>query len=255
MMCEVEGLERLISEGRRALERGDAASARAAFEPALVDRTCGDTLAGLAEALFLERDYATCKGLFERAYAAYRQEHNPLGAYHAARIVARFCGGMDGEWALYNGWMGRARSMLEEAPEDSAERGRLELRKPYGPGWVLVGDAGYHKDPVTAQGISDAFRDVELVVDGLDDVFSGRQTFNETMSRYQKTRDEHVLPMYDFTCQMATMEPPPPEIAQVLGAVSTNRDASDAFASMIAGTLPVPEFFSPENIGRIMAAV
>jgi hypothetical protein len=96
---------------------------------------------------------------------------------------------------------------------------------------------------------------VELVVDGLDDVFSGRQTFNETMSRYQKTRDEHVLPMYDFTCQMATMEPPPPEIAQVLGAVSTNRDASDAFASMIAGTLPVPEFFSPENIGRIMAAV
>jgi 2-polyprenyl-6-methoxyphenol hydroxylase-like FAD-dependent oxidoreductase len=119
----------------------------------------------------------------------------------------------------------------------------------------LVGDAGYHKDPVTAQGISDAFRDVELVVDGLDDVFSGRQTFNQAMSHYQKARDEHVLPMYDFTCQMATMEPPPPEIAQVLGAVSTNQDASDAFASMIAGTLPVPEFFSPENIGRIMAAV
>src|SRR5258706_4410935 len=33
------------------------------------------------------------------------------------------------------------------------------FRKPYGPGWALVGDAGYHKDPYTGQGITDAFRD------------------------------------------------------------------------------------------------
>lgn len=32
------------------------------------------------------------------------------------------------------------------------------FRKPYGPGWALVGDAGYHKDPITAFGIHDAFR-------------------------------------------------------------------------------------------------
>ena len=114
MMFEVEGSKALISEGRNALERGDAASARTAFEGALAERTCGDTLAGLAEALFLERDYATCRGLFERAHAAYRQEHNPLGAYHAGRMVARFYGGLDGEWAIYNGWTGRARSVLEE---------------------------------------------------------------------------------------------------------------------------------------------
>ena len=37
------------------------------------------------------------------------------------------------------------------------------FRKPYGPGWALVGDAGYIKDPVTAQGIHDAFRDAELL--------------------------------------------------------------------------------------------
>ena len=36
------------------------------------------------------------------------------------------------------------------------------FRKPYGPGWALVGDAGYNKDPITAQGITDAFRDAEL---------------------------------------------------------------------------------------------
>src|SRR5687767_2509845 len=35
------------------------------------------------------------------------------------------------------------------------------FRKPFGPGWALVGDAGYHKDPITGQGISNAFRDAE----------------------------------------------------------------------------------------------
>ena len=35
------------------------------------------------------------------------------------------------------------------------------FRNPYGPGWALVGDAGYIRDPITAQGISDAFRDAE----------------------------------------------------------------------------------------------
>jgi 2-polyprenyl-6-methoxyphenol hydroxylase-like FAD-dependent oxidoreductase len=129
------------------------------------------------------------------------------------------------------------------------------FRKPFGPGWVLVGDAGYRKDPITAQGISDAFHDVELVVDGLDDALSGRQTFDEAMAYYQKTRDEHALPMYDFTCQLASMEPPPPEMQHLLGAVSASREGGNAFASMTAGTMPVPEFFSPENIGRIMATV
>ena len=40
------------------------------------------------------------------------------------------------------------------------------FRKPFGPGWALVGDAGYNKDFITAQGIQDAFRDAELCVRG-----------------------------------------------------------------------------------------
>ena len=35
------------------------------------------------------------------------------------------------------------------------------FRRSAGPGWALVGDAGYHKDPETAQGITDALRDAE----------------------------------------------------------------------------------------------
>ena len=47
------------------------------------------------------------------------------------------------------------------------------LRKPFGPGWALVGDAGYTKDFITGLGISDAFRDAEQCAGALDEAFSG----------------------------------------------------------------------------------
>ena len=48
------------------------------------------------------------------------------------------------------------------------------FRTPFGPGWALVGDAGYNKDPITAQGIGDAFRDAELCAAALGRGVHGR---------------------------------------------------------------------------------
>ena len=56
------------------------------------------------------------------------------------------------------------------------------FRKPYGPGWALVGDAGYHKDPITAFGITDAFRDAEAAAAALDDAFAGRRPYDDAMA-------------------------------------------------------------------------
>ena len=84
------------------------------------------------------------------------------------------------------------------------------FRRPYGPGWALVGDAGYNKDFITAQGMLDAFRDAELCATAPDQSFSGARPYDDAMADYQSTRDEHVLPMFEFTCQLATLEPPPP---------------------------------------------
>jgi flavin-dependent dehydrogenase len=128
------------------------------------------------------------------------------------------------------------------------------FRKPYGPGWALVGDAGYNKDPITAQGISDAFRDAEMCSTALDESFSGRRTFDDAMSAWHRTRDAHAAPIYEFTTQLATLEVPPPEMQQLLGAVSRDRDAMDSFVSVVAGTVSPVEFFDPANIGRIMSA-
>ncbi len=127
------------------------------------------------------------------------------------------------------------------------------LRKPFGSGWALVGDAAYHKNPITAMGINDAFRDAELLTAALDDAIAERRAFAEGMSDYQRVRDREALPVYEFTDDFAQLRPPPPELAQLLGAMRGNQEAMDGFVSVQANTLPAPEFFAPENVGRIMS--
>jgi 2-polyprenyl-6-methoxyphenol hydroxylase-like FAD-dependent oxidoreductase len=128
------------------------------------------------------------------------------------------------------------------------------FRKPYGPGWALVGDAGYHLHPITAMGITDAFLDAERLAGALDAVFSGRSAFEEAMAGYQAERDRQAMPMYEMTFDLAQLDQPPPlETLQLLGAVARSQGAMDDFVSVQAGTLPVLEFFDPENIGRIIA--
>jgi 2-polyprenyl-6-methoxyphenol hydroxylase-like FAD-dependent oxidoreductase len=128
------------------------------------------------------------------------------------------------------------------------------FRKPYGPGWALVGDAGYNKDPITAQGISDAFRDAERCAVAIDQSLSGARPFDEAMADYQRDRDEHVTPMYEFTCQLATLEPPPPPVQQLFRAIHGNQRAMDGFVQMNAGTISPAQFFSPENVAAIHGA-
>jgi 2-polyprenyl-6-methoxyphenol hydroxylase-like FAD-dependent oxidoreductase len=128
------------------------------------------------------------------------------------------------------------------------------FRKPYGRGWALVGDAGYNRDFITGQGIMDAFHDAELCATALDHAFSGKRPFDDAMSEYQRARDARVKAMYEFTCQLATLDPPPPEMQQLFAAIHGKQKAMDAFARMNAGTISPAEFFAPGNVGAMTAA-
>jgi flavin-dependent dehydrogenase len=144
---------------------------------------------------------------------------------------------------------------LRHAQRESRFVGTAELqgyfRQPFGPGWALVGDAGYHKNPVTAMGISDAFRDAEVIASSLHDVLSGERRFEAAMLDYQRARDETVRPVYEFTDQFARLEPPPLELQQLLGSLHGNQAGIDDFISVQAGTLSAPEFFAPDNVARL----
>ncbi len=127
------------------------------------------------------------------------------------------------------------------------------FRRPFGPGWALVGDAGYNKDPITAQGISDAFHDAERCSAALHDGFGGRRPLDQALADWQRERDAAAMPMYEFTTQLATLAPPPVEMQQLLHAVAGNQDAMDAFVSVAAGTMSPLAFFDPKHVERIFS--
>jgi flavin-dependent dehydrogenase len=127
-------------------------------------------------------------------------------------------------------------------------------RKPFGPGWALIGDAGYHKDPILGQGITDALRDAETLTAAIDSGLSGRQEMMDALAGYQRTRDETVGPMYQFNCQLAQLAEPPPEIQQLFGAMRNNPEAISQFFGVITDAVPVQTFFAPENMQRIITA-
>jgi 2-polyprenyl-6-methoxyphenol hydroxylase-like FAD-dependent oxidoreductase len=118
------------------------------------------------------------------------------------------------------------------------------FRQAFGPGWALVGDAGYSKDPITAQGISDAFHDAEACAAALDEAWSGRREIGEAMGEFQRRRDEHAAPRYELATQLGTLEAPPPELAQLLASLAGNQDGMNDFASLIAGSLSPADFFT-----------
>jgi 2-polyprenyl-6-methoxyphenol hydroxylase-like FAD-dependent oxidoreductase len=162
---------------------------------------------------------------------------------------------------------GHFRRALESTPSvaDRLRRARREerwsgiagvrnyFRRPFGPGWALVGDAAYQKDPITAQGISDAFLDADALAASLDQAWSTGRSLDEILAAQQARRDERVRPMYEFTCQLAALEPPPPEMQQLFLALRGNREATSQFYSAITGSRPLPEFMDPANLERIIA--
>ena len=162
---------------------------------------------------------------------------------------------------------GHVRKVLESTPTvaDRLQRATREekwigiagvpnyFRRPFGPGWALVGDAAYDRDPITAQGISDAFVDADALTAALDEGWSGRRSLDDGLAACQASRDQRVKPMYDFTCQLAKLEPPPSPLPQLFAALRGNQEATNQFYSAITGSLPLPAFMNPENIGRIVA--
>jgi len=78
------------------------------------------------------------------------------------------------------------------------------LREPVGPGWALVGDAGYHRDPITGQGISDAFRDADLLATALDGVLRGDVDEAIAFTEYHQLRDLMLREVFEITCELVT---------------------------------------------------
>jgi 2-polyprenyl-6-methoxyphenol hydroxylase-like FAD-dependent oxidoreductase len=115
-----------------------------------------------------------------------------------------------------------------------------------------VGDAGYLKDPCTAEGITDALHSAELLAEAIDSGLSGRQPLGIALERYEQQRNEAALPLYEFTCQLATLAPPPPKMQRLFSALQGNQEQTNRFFGLFAQTVSIPAFFAAENMQRVL---
>jgi flavin-dependent dehydrogenase len=98
---------------------------------------------------------------------------------------------------------------LDDAVATSTARGMMSLpnqiREPAGDGWALVGDAGYHRDAITGHGISDAFRDAELLAHALDHALRQPHDEGQALDGYRTVRDRMLREIFELTCELSQM--------------------------------------------------
>ncbi len=83
-----------------------------------------------------------------------------------------------------------------------------QVREAWGPGWVLVGDALYFRDPITGHGISDAYRDAELLAGALDEGLRDPSDLGPALDRYRREADAARREIFDITCELGDFPPP-----------------------------------------------
>jgi len=125
------------------------------------------------------------------------------------------------------------------------------MRASYGPGWALVGDAGYYENPIAAHGIMNAFRDAEWMAMALDHTFSGRVTAQDALRDYETNRDEAEMPLYESAGRRSMLAGAPLHIQSLIKALAGKQEDIDAFFGVDAGTVAYSDFFTDENLQRI----
>ena len=128
------------------------------------------------------------------------------------------------------------------------------FRRSQGPGWALVGDAAYHKDPITAQGISDSFRYAELLADAVDEGLSRRRPLSEALGDYERRRTESAMPLFEWACRTAEFRAPSGKTRDLIGALQSNAEDTSRMMGLTAGTVLARDFFQADNIARILAS-
>jgi flavin-dependent dehydrogenase len=113
------------------------------------------------------------------------------------------------------------------------------IKRAAGPGWALVGDAGYFKDPLTAHGITDALRDAELLARAA--IAGTAAAFEE----YQCARLDLARPLFDITDDLASLE------CSGTRAQALHREFSHEMSRevrVLAGLPPLPRVAAPERV-------
>ena len=124
------------------------------------------------------------------------------------------------------------------------------FRRAHGPGWALVGDAALHRDPITAQGITNAFTHADILAEELVQAFAGSKTLHSALADYESRQFERLKPMFDYTVHLAMLQPLPEEMKLMLPQVAADPAAISAFIGAFMGSVPLNAVFPPSLLDR-----
>jgi flavin-dependent dehydrogenase len=148
----------------------------------------------------------------------------------------------------------RVRAGRREEPFRGATDVPNFYRKPHGPGWALVGDAGCHKDPYLALGMCDAFRDAEWLVEALDAGLSAREPLEAALAGYERRRNAASQEDYENNLKAARFTPLPPQAMALRAALRGDAALTRAFYLARQEMVPRETFFNREVMGRLLGA-
>jgi len=145
---------------------------------------------------------------------------------------------------------------LNEAQRATPFKGTSKLpnfyRQSFGTGWALVGDAAYHRDPLTGMGIGDAFLGAELLAEAIADEFSDPVRRDAALAEYQEKFRRRTTGVFDYTLRAAGLKNPAPNLA-LYAKIAASPGATTQFMDVLAGTTSFKDYFTPANVSRLLA--
>jgi 2-polyprenyl-6-methoxyphenol hydroxylase-like FAD-dependent oxidoreductase len=132
------------------------------------------------------------------------------------------------------------------------------FRRAWGPGWVLAGDAGHHKDSINAQGIADAFLQADLLAGELAadqdgdaaSVLADASRLDAALARFAAERDRRLDLTYQTTLVMAQLNPDPDRL-ELLRVIRDSPELTERYFGVVAGILPPQQLYTPDLLARI----
>ncbi|MGW0808334.1 FAD-dependent oxidoreductase [Nonomuraea sp. NPDC002799] len=125
------------------------------------------------------------------------------------------------------------------------------FRQAAGPGWVLVGDAGYHKDSIGNSGITDAFLQVQSLVDHIGPGLRDESALAAALRGFAADRDERFTGMYHGTLRAAELRTPPERLT-MLRAIADRQDLVDHYFATLSGVCEVDDFYTDELLDALV---
>jgi 2-polyprenyl-6-methoxyphenol hydroxylase-like FAD-dependent oxidoreductase len=207
--------------------------------------------------------YAYWEGLPLTGGEMYGRQHRMVGAWPTNDgLTITFVAVPQREFAAFHGDLEAGLLSTLDACGDLGERARSAkrveriratndlpntYRRPHGPGWALVGDAGLVMDPITGQGIGHALLDAESLATAVIQDGPGEKA----LAAHHARRDRATRPMYDFTRNLASFRPDP--AGQILfRTIEGDQTRIDELLGAMTGSVSMRSYFSGRNLHRIV---